>query len=74
MKSRLSRTANWSAASSHFLQNRIQGGCGLAVTQKFIPGDLVNRLNEIPGGLDEFKQFKLLRSRLRRSISSPCPS
>jgi len=31
------------------------------VTQKFIPGDLVNRLNEIPGGLDEFKQFKLLK-------------
>ena len=34
---------------------------GLVVAQKFIPGDLVNRLNEIPGGLDEFKQFKLLK-------------
>ncbi len=34
---------------------------GLVVTQKLIPGDLVNRLNEIPGGLDEFKQFKLLK-------------
>jgi two-component system nitrogen regulation sensor histidine kinase NtrY len=34
---------------------------GLVVTQKFIPGDLVNRLNELPSGLDEFKQFKLLK-------------
>jgi two-component system, NtrC family, nitrogen regulation sensor histidine kinase NtrY len=34
---------------------------GLVVMQKFIPGDLVNRLNELPSGLDEFKQFKLLK-------------
>jgi len=34
---------------------------GLVVTQKFIPGDLVTQLNEIPRGLDEFKQLKLLK-------------
>lgn len=34
---------------------------GLVVAQKFIPGDLVTRLNELPRGLDEFKQLKLLK-------------
>ena len=34
---------------------------GLVVTQKLIPGDLVNRLNELPRGLEEFKQLKLLK-------------
>jgi two-component system nitrogen regulation sensor histidine kinase NtrY len=34
---------------------------GLVVTQKFLSGDLVNRLNQLPSGLDEFKQFTLLK-------------
>ncbi len=44
-----------------FSRTQSKAVVGLVVTQKFISGDLVNRLNEIPRGLDEFKQLKLLK-------------
>ena len=38
---------------------------GLVVLQRFIPGAFVNRLNAIPRGLEEFKQFKLLKKPIK---------
>jgi two-component system nitrogen regulation sensor histidine kinase NtrY len=38
---------------------------GLVVMERFIPGAFVNRLNEIPRGLEEFKQFKLLKKPIK---------
>jgi len=38
---------------------------GLVVLQKFIPGAFVNRLNAISKGLEEFKQFKLLKKPIK---------
>jgi two-component system nitrogen regulation sensor histidine kinase NtrY len=38
---------------------------GLVVLQRFIPGAFVNRLNAIPKGLEEFKQFKLLKKPIK---------
>ncbi|MGD2126760.1 MAG: ATP-binding protein [Desulfobacteraceae bacterium] len=38
---------------------------GLIVLQKFIPGAFVNRLNAISKGLEEFKQFKLLKKPIK---------
>jgi two-component system nitrogen regulation sensor histidine kinase NtrY len=38
---------------------------GILVLQKFIPGAFVNRLNAISSGLEEFKQFKLLKKPIK---------
>jgi two-component system nitrogen regulation sensor histidine kinase NtrY len=38
---------------------------GLIVLQKMIPGAFVNRLNAVPRGLEEFKQFKLLKKPIK---------
>lgn len=38
---------------------------GLVVLEKFIPGAFVNHLNAIPKGLEEFKQFKLLKKPIK---------
>jgi two-component system nitrogen regulation sensor histidine kinase NtrY len=38
---------------------------GLVVLERFIPGAFVNRLNAIPRGLEEFKQFKLLKKPIK---------
>ena len=38
---------------------------GILVLQKFIPSSLVTRLNAISSGLEEFKQFKLLKKPIR---------
>jgi two-component system nitrogen regulation sensor histidine kinase NtrY len=38
---------------------------GILVLQKFIPGAFVNRLNAISRGLEEFKQFKLLKKPIK---------
>jgi two-component system nitrogen regulation sensor histidine kinase NtrY len=38
---------------------------GILVLQKFIPGAFVNRLNAISGGLEEFKQFRLLKKPIK---------
>lgn len=38
---------------------------GLVVMQTFIPGSFVNRLDAIPKGYEEFKQFKLLKKPLK---------
>jgi two-component system nitrogen regulation sensor histidine kinase NtrY len=38
---------------------------GILVLQKFIPGSFVNRLNAISSGLEEFKQFKLLKKPIK---------
>ncbi|MBN2033876.1 MAG: HAMP domain-containing protein [Deltaproteobacteria bacterium] len=38
---------------------------GLAVMQAFIPAAVVNRLNAIPKGFEEFKQFKLLKKPIK---------
>jgi two-component system, NtrC family, nitrogen regulation sensor histidine kinase NtrY len=38
---------------------------GLVVLQRFIPGAFVNHLNAIPKGLEEFKQFKLLKKPIK---------
>jgi len=38
---------------------------GILVLQKFIPSSLVTRLNAISSGLEEFKQFKLLKRPIR---------
>jgi two-component system nitrogen regulation sensor histidine kinase NtrY len=35
------------------------------VLQRFVPGAFVNRLNAIPRGLEEFKQFKLLKKPIK---------
>ena len=38
---------------------------GLVVMQAFIPATVVNRLNAIPRGFEEFKQFKLLKKPIK---------
>lgn len=38
---------------------------GLVVVQRLVPGAFVNRLNAIPRGLEEFKQFKLLKKPIK---------
>ncbi|MBW1919604.1 MAG: HAMP domain-containing protein [Deltaproteobacteria bacterium] len=38
---------------------------GLVVLQKFVPGAFVNRLNAVSRGLEEFKQFKLLKKPIK---------
>jgi len=38
---------------------------GLVVLQRFVPGAFVNRLNAISRGLEEFKQFKLLKKPIK---------
>jgi two-component system, NtrC family, nitrogen regulation sensor histidine kinase NtrY len=38
---------------------------GLVVMQTFIPAAFVNRLNAIPKGLEEFKQFKILKKPIK---------
>jgi len=38
---------------------------GLVVLQKFVPGVFVNRLNAVSRGLEEFKQFKLLKKPIK---------
>jgi two-component system nitrogen regulation sensor histidine kinase NtrY len=38
---------------------------GLVVLQRFVPGAFVNRLNAISKGLEEFKQFKLLKKPIK---------
>jgi two-component system nitrogen regulation sensor histidine kinase NtrY len=38
---------------------------GILVLQKFIPGAFVNHLNAISSGLEEFKQFKLLKKPIK---------
>jgi two-component system nitrogen regulation sensor histidine kinase NtrY len=38
---------------------------GILVLQKFVPGAFVNRLNAISSGLEEFKQFKLLKKPIK---------
>ncbi|MBN1102138.1 MAG: HAMP domain-containing protein [Deltaproteobacteria bacterium] len=40
---------------------------GLMVLQKFVPGAFVNRLKAITGGLEEYKQFKMLKNPIKVS-------
>ncbi|RJR29648.1 MAG: HAMP domain-containing protein [Desulfobacteraceae bacterium] len=44
-----------------------RGVVGLLVLEKFVPSAFVNRLNAISSGLEEYKQFKILKSPVKIS-------
>lgn len=44
-----------------------RGVVGLLVLEKFVPSAFVNRLNAISSGLEEYKQFKMLKSPVKIS-------
>ncbi len=48
-----------------FSRTETKAVVGILVLQKFIPGAFVNRLNAISSGLEEFKQFKLLKKPIK---------
>ncbi|MBU2498624.1 MAG: PAS domain S-box protein, partial [Proteobacteria bacterium] len=48
-----------------FSRTETKAVVGLIVSQKFIPGAFVNRLNAISKGFEEFKQFKMLKKPIK---------
>ncbi len=48
-----------------FSRTETKAVVGILVLQKFIPGDLVTRLNAISSGMEEFKQFRLLKNPIK---------